>query len=324
MTVAPEYVQSDSTPLNVSADDAEASQDTLDEVTGVLAAGKAVVLVDDLGQESECHLLFAARYATPGLVSTMVRHTSGFIQVSLPCSDADRLALDPMPAGRNAAGMSTYGVAFDAAEVPGTGISATDRAHTIALVADPHTAPERLTRPGHVMTYRAHEAGLLGAATIGEAATDLVGIAEAGFAAAHACLVSTLDPTRSAKKQEIVEWAGSMALPVVTVSSVLRRRLCSGLWGLPGAHRFDIDMYGRTFRAVRWSAGEVETTALTLGDPKHLWPPEVHQECVHSLFDPNGCDCRTRLVEALRTIAGRGNGTLLYRRRSTSPGSPLG
>jgi 3,4-dihydroxy 2-butanone 4-phosphate synthase/GTP cyclohydrolase II len=171
---------------------------------GALRDGRPVVLVDDLGPHPSRELVFAASCATTRLVARAVRCTSGFLVVTLPEPEADRLRLSAQsPADR---GTPAYGISVDA-EGTGTGISAASRARTISLLGTPGTAPDVFIRPGHVITYRAHPDGVLGRATAFEAAFDLVRLAGAGFAAASASLVSDED------------------LPVVTASGVLAHRL---------------------------------------------------------------------------------------------------
>src|SRR5436305_11921458 len=96
-----------------------------------IAAGKAVVVVDDEERENEGDLIFAAEKATPELVAFMVRYTSGYICVPLLERDCDRLDLPPMYHTNQDRRGTAYTVTVDAAQGVSTGISATDRAHTI-------------------------------------------------------------------------------------------------------------------------------------------------------------------------------------------------
>ncbi|MBK1783497.1 3,4-dihydroxy-2-butanone-4-phosphate synthase [Prauserella cavernicola] len=195
-----------------------------DPVFHALRGGRPVLLVDDLGPHADCQLVFAARDASTELLALTVRHTSGFVVVALPEGEADRLRLAPMTYGRGDA--PAYGVAVDA-EDTGTGISATARARTIALLGEPGTSPDRFTRPGHVITYRAHDDGVLGRAAVWEAACDLVGLAGAGFAAAGACLVSERDPLRAARLPELAPWATGLGVPHLRASAVRAHRLAA-------------------------------------------------------------------------------------------------
>src|SRR3954463_2681194 len=102
-----------------------------------IAAGKAVVVVDDEDRENEGDLIFAAEMATPELVSFMVRYTSGYVCVALTETECDRPALPPMHHTNSDSFRTAFTVTVDAKSGISTGISAADRAHTIRLLADP-------------------------------------------------------------------------------------------------------------------------------------------------------------------------------------------
>src|SRR3954453_1726121 len=144
----------------------------IEQAIADIAAGKAVVVVDDEDRENEGDLVFAAEKVTPELVAFMVRHTSGFICGPLTESECDRLDLPPMFHTNQDKRLTAYTVTVDAREGVSTGISAADRAHTIALLASPDTKPTDLSRPGHVVPLRAREGGVLRRAGHTEAATD--------------------------------------------------------------------------------------------------------------------------------------------------------
>ena len=105
---------------------------------------RPVVVIDDEDRENEGDLIFAAELATPELVAFMVRYTSGYICVPITEADADRLDLPPMFRVNQDRRGTAYTVTVDAREGVTTGISASDRAHTIRLLADPSADCRRL------------------------------------------------------------------------------------------------------------------------------------------------------------------------------------
>ncbi|WP_187298683.1 3,4-dihydroxy-2-butanone-4-phosphate synthase, partial [Rhodococcus sp. BS-15] len=113
--------------------------DSIERAVADIAAGKAVVVVDDEDRENEGDLIFAAEKATPELVAFMVRYTSGYLCVPLSGEDCDRLGLPPMFATNQDKHGTAYTVTVDAREGIGTGISASDRAATMRLLARPPT-----------------------------------------------------------------------------------------------------------------------------------------------------------------------------------------
>ena len=122
--------------------------DSIPDAIAAIARGEAVVVVDDEDRENEGDLIFAGTRATPELTAFMIRHTSGYICVSLPGEDLDRLGLPPMTAVNEDRKQTAYAVSVDARDVESTGISAADRAHTIKVLSDSATEPYDLTRPG--------------------------------------------------------------------------------------------------------------------------------------------------------------------------------
>ena len=116
---------------------------TIERALADLAAGRPVVVVDDADRENEGDLIFAAEKATPELVSFMVRYTSGYICVALTEADCDRLDLPPMHHTNLDSFRTAFTVTVDAKAGITTGISAADRARTIALLADPDRGRRR-------------------------------------------------------------------------------------------------------------------------------------------------------------------------------------
>src|SRR5437773_4420233 len=135
--------------------------DPIEQAIADIAAGKAVVVVDDADRENEGDLIFAAELATPELVSFMVRYTSGYICVPITEAEADRLDLPPMFRVNQDRRGTAYTVTVDAREGVTTGISASDRARTMRLLASPDANATDFSRPGHVVPLRAKDGGVL-------------------------------------------------------------------------------------------------------------------------------------------------------------------
>ncbi len=151
--------------------------DPIDVAVSAMAAGRPVIVVDDEDRENEGDIIFAAQHATPALMGWTVRHSSGVICVPLDGARADALALPPMVAVNEDAKGTAYTVSCDAAVGVSTGISATDRALTARVLADPGSGPMTLTRPGHAFPLRAVEGGVRERPGHTEAAVDLCRLA---------------------------------------------------------------------------------------------------------------------------------------------------
>src|SRR3569623_847238 len=135
--------------------------DRVEEAVADIAAGKAVVVVDDEDRENEGDLIFAASKATPELMAFTIRHSSGVICVPMPGEMLDRLEIPLMTPHNRDKLRTAYTISVDARDGVSTGISAADRAHTARVLADSATEPWELTRPGHVFPLRYSDGGVL-------------------------------------------------------------------------------------------------------------------------------------------------------------------
>jgi 3,4-dihydroxy 2-butanone 4-phosphate synthase / GTP cyclohydrolase II len=278
--------------------------------------GRAVVVVDDEDRENEGDLIFAAQKATPELTAFMIRHTSGYICVSLTGPDLDRLGLPPMTAVNEDRKQTAYAVSVDARDVEATGISAADRAHTIKVLADTATEPYDLTRPGHVMPLRAVPGGVLRRPGHTEAAVDLAGLAGLNPAGAL-CELMNEDGTMM-RAPECRAFADEHGLVMISIADLIRYRR---------GHERQVERVATTilptaygdFTAIgyRCTLDDIEHVALVVGDiaDGHDVLVRVHSECLTG--DALGslrCDCGPQLHAAMRAVAEAGRGVVLYMR----------
>jgi 3,4-dihydroxy 2-butanone 4-phosphate synthase / GTP cyclohydrolase II len=151
--------------------------DTVEEAVADIAAGRAVVVVDDEDRENEGDLVFAASRSTPELMAFMVRYSSGVVCAPVTAATLDRLRI-PLMTPHNRERMRTaYTVSVDARDGVTTGISAADRSHTVRTLIDSATEPYEITQPGHVFPLRYAEGGVLVRPGHTEAAVDLARLA---------------------------------------------------------------------------------------------------------------------------------------------------
>jgi 3,4-dihydroxy-2-butanone 4-phosphate synthase len=151
--------------------------DSVETAVAALAAGRPVLVVDNEDRENEGDIIFAAEHATPALMGWTIRHSSGVICVPLEGERADALALPPMVEDNQDSKGTAYTVSCDAAAGVSTGISASDRALTARILADPSSTPASITRPGHIFPLRAVEGGVRERPGHTEAAVDLCRLA---------------------------------------------------------------------------------------------------------------------------------------------------
>ena len=291
-----------------------------------LAAGKPVVVVDDEDRENEGDLIFAAEMATPELVSFMVRYTSGYICVALTEAECDRLDLPPMHHTNSDSFRTAFTVTVDARAGVTTGISASDRAHTIRLLADPAAGPADLVRPGHVLPLRARAGGVLRRPGHTEAAVDLARLAGLAPAGALCEIVSQKDEGEMARGDELRVFAEDHGLTYLTIAELIahRRRVEKHVVRvaqarIPTRHG-DFTAYGfdslldgiEHIAMVRSDAARPEGPVFGDGEDVLV---RVHSECLTGdVLGSLRCDCGQQLDAALAAVAAEGRGVVLYMR----------
>ncbi len=289
---------------------------TVDHAIDEIRAGRAVVVVDDEDRENEGDLIFAAELATPELVAFMVRYTSGYICVPLTEPDCDRLDLPPMHHTNQDKRGTAYTVTVDAREGVTTGISATDRARTIRMLASAESTPVDFTRPGHCVPLRAKEGGVLRRTGHTEAAVDLARLAGLRPAGVLCELVSQKDEGDMARFEECRAFAEEHGLAIISIADLVayRRRHETQVKRVAEA-RIPTD-HG-DFRAVGYDSllDGIEHVALVRGE---IGTGEdvlvrVHSECLTGdVFGSRRCDCGPQLNAALAAVAEAGRGVVLY------------
>ena len=139
--------------------------------------GRMFILVDDDDRENEGDLVIPAQMATPDAINFMARHGRGLICLALTKDRADQLGLEPMARTNRSRNETAFTVSIEAKDGISTGISAADRARTIAVAIDSANGPEELVSPGHVFPLVARPGGVLVRAGHTEAAVDVARLA---------------------------------------------------------------------------------------------------------------------------------------------------
>ncbi len=147
------------------------------EIIAEAAAGRMVILVDDEDRENEGDLVIPAQFATADVVNFMARNARGLICLALTGDRVRQLALPMMARSQNSRFETAFTASIEARHGVTTGISAADRARTIAVAINPETTPADIITPGHVFPLSAREGGTLIRAGHTEAAVDLARIA---------------------------------------------------------------------------------------------------------------------------------------------------
>ncbi len=290
--------------------------DDIDRAIKDIAEGRPVVVVDDANRENEGDIILAASLATPELLAFMIRYTSGVICVPLPGAELDRLQL-PLMTSQNTERMRTaFTLSVDARDGVTTGISAADRAATIARLVDPATTAQDLVRPGHIFPLRYAEGGVLRRPGHTEAAVDLARLAGLPPAGVLAEVVN--DDGTMARLPELRDFADTHGLALISIEQLIEYRRRTERQLTRQAHTKLPNAYGlwQAF-GYRHDIDGTEYLALVLGDVADGTDvlTRLHSECLTGdVFGSLRCDCGAQLEAAMQAIAAEGRGVVLYLR----------
>ena len=310
-------------------DPAPTTLNTIEDALADLRAGRMIVLVDDEHRENEGDLVMAAEAVTPAAVNFMIREACGRLCVTFSRDHADRLGLDLLPGVHLDPTATPFTHNFDARYGVTTGISAADRARTIAVCADPASHSADLVKDkGHVDGLIAKGGGVLVRAGHTEGSVDLcrlAGLREVGVI----CEILNEDGTM-ARLPDLREYCRVHGLKLCSIAELIEyRRRKEKLV------RREIELklpteFG-TFDLVAYSSlvDPEPHLALTLGGvgvppapgepiPEQSEPilVRMHSECLTGdVMHSQKCDCGPQLAYAMAQVAAAGRGVIVYMRQ---------
>lgn len=288
----------------------------IEEAIEEIRQGHMIVVVDDEDRENEGDLLMAAEKVTPEAINFMATHGRGLICAPLTGERIRALHLEPMVTQNTDPHGTAFTVSVDG-EASTTGISAFERAATVAILANPLSTPENLHRPGHIFPLQARDGGVLVRAGHTEGAVDLArlaGLEPAGVI----CEIMNADGTM-ARVPDLMQFVEKHGLKIVTIKDLIRfRRQTEQLIERVESIHLPTD-FG-DFQAVGYRSlmdGQ-DHLALVKGKVDDGEPVlvRVHSECLTGdVFHSRRCDCGDQLSAALERIESEGRGVLLYMRQ---------
>lgn len=194
----------------------------VEDIVADMRAGRMVILVDEEDRENEGDLVLAADHVSAETINFMARHGRGLICLTLTRERCERLQLPPM-VPRNGTKMGTaFTVSIEAAEGVTTGISAADRARTVAAAVAPGATAVDLVQPGHIFPLQAVEGGVLMRAGHTEAGCDLAAMAGCSPAAVI-CEIMKDDGTM-ARLPDLQLFAAEHGLKIGTIADLIEHR----------------------------------------------------------------------------------------------------
>lgn len=301
------------------------SLSTIEEALEALRAGRPVIVADDENRENEGDIVLSAELATPEWLAWTIRWSSGFLCAPMPAEWADRLDLPPMVAVNEDSRGTAYTVSVDAADRQSTGISASDRAHTLNVLADPHSTPASVIRPGHVLPLRAVDGGVRERAGHTEAAVELMRLA--GLQPVGAIGEVVADDGSMMRLPGLLEMGEREGVPVITIEQLIAHLDAIEPQSAQGHAGYRRRVSLRAEASVPTSHGSfrflaykdrvtgTDHLAVISGDLTEDAPlVRVHSECLTGeAFGSLKCECGAQLRAAMDAIEEHG-GVVVYMR----------
>lgn len=276
--------------------------------------GRMFILIDDESRENEGDLVVPAQMATPDAINFMARFGRGLICLALSRQRVAELKL-PLMARRNTSRHETaFTVSIEAREGVTTGISASDRARTVAAAIDPAKSADDLVSPGHVFPLEGRDGGVLVRAGHTEAAIDiarLAGLNPSGVI----CEIMNDDGTM-ARTPDLLVFARRHDLKVATIADLIAYRLRHDRIVTRILEDTLDSIYGGTFRLCVYlnTCAYAEHLALVKGDIAADGPILVRMHALNVLDDILGDASAGKageLHDAMRMIGEAGRGVIV-------------
>jgi 3,4-dihydroxy 2-butanone 4-phosphate synthase/GTP cyclohydrolase II len=293
---------------------------SIDELIEESRNGRMFILVDDEDRENEGDLVIPAQFATPDAINFMARHARGLICLALTRQRVEQLGLSLMSRHNGTRHQTAFTVSIEAHEGVTTGISAHDRAHTVAVAINPESGRDDIVTPGHVFPLVAREGGTLVRAGHTEASVDIA--RKAGLnPSAVICEIMNDDGTM-ARLPDLIAFAQRHNLKLGTIADLIaHRRLTERLVKRVAEGDFD-HVAGGNWRVVVYAntVEYQEHVALVKGDLSGAEPVLVRMHAVDLLDDMTGGPHWIAVHNAMHMIgrAGRGVVVLIREHRPTA------
>ncbi|NUQ69003.1 MAG: 3,4-dihydroxy-2-butanone-4-phosphate synthase [Phycisphaerales bacterium] len=197
----------------------------ISEILDDLRHGRMVVLTDDEGRENEGDLVLPAQFVTPEAVTFMLQNALGYLCLSLPEADCDRLNLHPQAAVNTTTRGTAFTVSIDLHPRHGgtTGVSARERAACIRMAIDPKYGPDDFVRPGHINPLRARDGGVLVRTGQTEGSIDLCRLA--GLTPA-ACIIEIMrSDGEMARVPDLEVFCKKHSIKMCSVAQIIEHRV---------------------------------------------------------------------------------------------------
>lgn len=290
---------------------------SIEEIIADAKAGKMFILVDDEDRENEGDLVIPAQFADTAAINFMAKHGRGLICLSLASEQVQRLGLPPMARHNESRHKTAFTISIEAREGITTGISAADRARTVAVASNPLAMATDIASPGHIFPLEARSGGVLVRAGHTEAAVDISRLA--GLNPAGVICEIMNDDGSMARLPELVLFAKEHGLKIGTIADLIAyrrrseklvRRVAESKLTTKDAGEFTCIVYAQ-------SPDYAEHVALVKGTLSPEQPSLVRMHAHDFLADVLGDTSADRagvLQSAMKAIDAEGSGVIVLLR----------
>ena len=287
----------------------------IEEIVEEMQNGRMVILVDAEDRENEGDLIIPAQMATPDAINFMAKHGRGLVCLTLTQARAHELRLDFMVRSNGSRNRTAFTQSIEAREGISTGISAFDRARTIATAIDTTKGAADIVSPGHVFPLIAREGGVLVRAGHTEASIDLARLAGL-YPAAVICEIMNDDGTM-ARMDDLASFAKVHGLKIGAIEDLIAYRLKNdrivkrvAKTEVETAIAGDFDLY-----VYETTSEPAEHLALVKGNIAKGGPVLVRVHAVNMLSDVLSVDGRSdsgsTIEQAMRAVEAEGRGVVV-------------
>jgi 3,4-dihydroxy 2-butanone 4-phosphate synthase/GTP cyclohydrolase II len=294
---------------------------SIDELIEDARNGRMFILADDEDRENEGDLVIPAQMADAAAINFMAKHGRGLICLAMTGEQVDKLGLPMMASQNNSPHRTAFTVSIEAREGVTTGISAADRARTVAVAINPAATPRDVVTPGHVFPLVAQEGGVLVRTGHTEAGVDIARLAGLNPSAVICEIMN--DDGSMARMPDLVKFAQTHNIKIGIIADLIAyRRRTEKL--VEAVAETEVDsIHGGKFamKVYRTKIGGIEHIALVKGDISGDEPVlvRVHRyNILRDLLGDSRSDAIPPLAKIMRIMGEKGRGVIVAIRDASS------
>lgn len=284
---------------------------TIEEAVEDLKMGRPIIVVDDENRENEGDFVVLADKMTAATMNFLITEGKGLVCAALAEEVAVRLDLQPMVDNSTDPHGTAFTVSVDHVDST-TGISASERAHTVRELANINARPADFQRPGHIFPLIAKKGGVSVRRGHTEVSVDLARLAGSEPVAVICEIIR--EDGEMARVPDLERVAEKHDLKFITIEALVRYMETDLVEREADVH---LPSEKGTFRLIGYRnvLDREEHVALMKGELEHAPLVRIHSECLTGdVFGSHRCDCGPQLDAAMTRIEAEG-GVVLYMRQ---------